>query len=233
MKVFEKLKRVFYKIVPNYAVGAIIVTLIFNFLVFCGTKPITESLHHYEVYTPIDSVIPLVPAFVTIYLLAFVQWMVGYLVLIRKGVNTCNRTLAILFIAKCITLIAFLVFPTTIARPDITSGDIFSRILKLVYTIDTPYNLFPSIHCLESWIVFRESVKIKDLPRWYKVFTFVMTLLVFASTLCLKQHVFIDIPAAIITVEIAAVISRKLRVYKLFAVINKIGTPNKWIRKRR
>ncbi len=223
MKVFEKLKRVFFKIVPNYAVGSIIVTLIFNFLVFCGTKPITESLHHYEVYTPIDSAIPLIPAFVIIYLLAFVQWMIGYLILIRHGVNTCNKTLALLFMAKCITLIAFLVFPTTISRPDIVSGDIFSRILKLVYWIDTPYNLFPSIHCLESWIVFRETIKIKTIPKWYKIFTLVMTLLVFASTLCLKQHVFIDIPAAILTVEIAAVISKKLKVHKLFAVFNRIG----------
>ena len=43
------------------------------------------------------------------------------------------------------------------------------------------------------------------------------------STLCLKQHVFIDIPAAILTVEIAAVISKKLKVHKLFAVFNRIG----------
>ena len=44
-----------------------------------------------------------------------------------------------------------------------------------------------------------------------------------ASTLFVKQHVFIDIPAAILTVEIAAVISKKLKVHKLFAVFNRIG----------
>ena len=52
---------------------------------------------------------------------------------------------------------------------------------------------------------------------------FVMTILVFASTVCLKQHVFIDIPAAIITVELAAVISRKLKVHKVFAAFSKVG----------
>ena len=52
---------------------------------------------------------------------------------------------------------------------------------------------------------------------------FVMTILVFASTVCLKQHVFIDIPAAIITVELAAVISRKLKVHKVLAAFSKVG----------
>ena len=72
---------------------------------------------------------------------------------------------------------------------------------SLIYQMDAPVNLFPSIHCLESWCCIHAAFCMKKTPRWYLPVTIVMSLCVFASTLLVKQHVFIDIIGGILVFE--------------------------------
>ena len=146
--------------------------------------------------------------FIIIYMLAFVQWVCGY---IRIGIESrerCSRVLATELIAKIICLVIFIVYPTMIIRPEITGTDIFSKITALVYLVDTPDNLFPSVHCVESYIIFRGSMGMKKVPGWYVPAMGAFSILVFASTVLVKQHVVIDIIAAIVVSEIAFALAR-------------------------
>ena len=68
--------------------------------------------------------------------------------------------------------------------------------------MDSPDNLFPSIHCLESWVCLRTAFAIKGLPSWYKGASAVMTVGVFLSTVFLKQHVVVDMVGAVVAVEL-------------------------------
>ena len=107
-------------------------------------------------------------------------------------------------------------------RPEITQTGPFYTLVSWMYFIDTPMiNLFPSIHCLESWICFRESIHLKDIRKWYAPFSFVFTMLVFASTVLIHQHVLIDIPAGVLVAEIGLLICRLTRADRVFASINK------------
>ena len=87
--------------------------------------------------------------------------------------------------------------------------------MRLVYAGDLPGNLFPSIHCLESWICFRGAIGMKRTPRWYAPAMLVLTLMVFASTLLVKQHVLVDIPAGVLVAEVGLLLSDKLRAGRL------------------
>ena len=62
-------------------------------------------------------------------------------------------------------------------------------------------NLFPSIHCLESWCCIHAAFEMKKVPNWYKGVTVVMSLGVFASTLLVKQHVLLDMFGGIAVFE--------------------------------
>ena len=65
--------------------------------------------------------------------------------------------------------------------------------MAIVYRVDNPTNLFPSIHCLVSWFSYLGVRKQKGVPRWYRCFSLLFACSVFISTLTTKQHVLVDV----------------------------------------
>ena len=122
-------------------------------------------------------------------------------------------------IAKICCLLAFIIVPSTIIRPEITGNGIFEQLTKLIYSMDSPDNLLPSIHCLENWICFRGAMKCKKVGKVYKTFMFVAAILVFASTLMVKQHVVLDVIAGIAVVELGLFLSKKFNLGRIYYII--------------
>ena len=86
--------------------------------------------------------------------------------------------------------------------------------MRFVYAADPATNLFPSIHCLVSWMCFIGIRKQKHIPVWYKVFSAVFALLVFASTQFTKQHYIIDVFAGAAIAELSYFIGTHTNFYK-------------------
>lgn len=117
-------------------------------------------------------------------------------------------------IAKTICLICFVVFPTTLVRPVIDAdGSFWEQLVALLYRIDSPDNLFPSIHCLESWICFRSARKMKKAPPRYRNVAAVATIMIFASTQLL------DAAGAIAAGEMGLLLAHKLYVQREGATV--------------
>ena len=70
-------------------------------------------------------------------------------------------------------------------------------------------------HCLESWFCFRGARGMKRVPRWYTASMLAFTLLVCVSTVLVKQHVLVDIPAAILVAELGLWLSDRFRAGRL------------------
>lgn len=124
----------------------------------------------------------------------------------RTNQEYCKKIMYGEIIAKIIVCILFVCLPTTMARASIDNSDVCSKIVNIIYTMDKPINLFPSIHCLESWICFRSSINKKFFSARYTAFMGCMTVLVFLSTVFIKQHVVLDMLGAILVAEIGAII---------------------------
>ena len=86
--------------------------------------------------------------------------------------------------------------------------------------MDAPDNLFPSIHCLESYVCFRGALYTKKVPVWYKYVMLISTVLVFASTVLVKQHVLVDMLGAVLAVEFGLFVSKKWNLGRIFKKIN-------------
>ena len=142
-------------ILPYYAYVPIITVFVFNMLVFYGTKLILKDAQTHDLRFSWDYAIPFVPFFIVFYILAYVQWALGYLFTGRESREVCYRVVMSDLLAKFICMIFFLVLPTETTRPEVTGSGLFASLTRLIYAADTPVNLFPSIHCLESWICFR------------------------------------------------------------------------------
>ena len=155
----------------------------------------------------------------SVYVLAYVVWIVGFIVIGRESREVCYEVLTAEQIAKLCCLVAFIAIPTTIIRPEVTGTGFFQWLSRLIYSMDSPDNLLPSVHCLENWICFRGAMKCKKVGKGYKIFMFVAAILVFASTLMVKQHVVLDVVAAIVVVELGLFLSRRFNLSKIYFII--------------
>lgn len=206
-------------IMPRYTYVPAIAVVLCNTLAYYGSKLLAANAVHHDLSIGIDAWLPFVPFFVSFYVLAYVQWFWNYIFHGRLGREICYHIVTADVIAKLICMVFFLALPTEIDRPEITGGGIWNFLTGLIYASDTPRNLFPSIHCLESWLCFRASLLVKGAPRWYAPFQFVFTLGVFASTVLIKQHFVIDILAGVAVVEIGWFLSKKLSLWRVFEKI--------------
>ena len=195
------MKKWMQKLFPDYAILPLILALAANFIIYFGVAQLRDHLTFHSLALPVDDRIPFFAPFILFYLLAYIQWIVNYLLIAREGKTFCYQFIYGDVISKLFCLAFFLLFPTTLIRPDVTGNGICEQLVRLIYQMDAPVNLFPSIHCLESWCCIHAAFRMKKTPRWYLPVTIVMSLCVFASTLLVKQHVFVDIFGGILVFE--------------------------------
>ena len=208
---YMRLKKLLLRIMPRYAYFPVIFTPLLNLAVYYGCFLLTSGRTSlYDLSIPLDARVPFWPPAISVYVLSYAFWVVNYVLIARESRAHCYRTLAADWIAKVLCVPFFLLLPATIVRPDASGSGLWLWITRIIYASDAPRNLFPSIHCLESWFAWRGLFGCKRVPRWYKAFSFVFALMVCASTVLVKQHVLVDIPAGILLVEIGLLATRRI-----------------------
>ena len=212
----------FYSIIPKYSILPLFVLVALHLFTFFGTRMITDGMKHYDLTVALDRSIPLIPAFIVIYILAYVQWGYGIWYGISHGREVCFKFIASAIIGELICLTVFLVMPTELVQTKVTGNDFFSWLTRLIYSLDEPNNLFPSLHCFASWLCFRIIFYVEKEKRntVYTVVSFVFSLLVFASTVLVKQHVVVDIIGGVAAVEIGMLIEKLTGAHRLIEKID-------------
>lgn len=202
------------KLLPRYARIPLLAVLLLNMLVYFLPKFFIDGSDSLDLSIPIDAAIPFWTPFILFYVGAYVQWAVSYIVIGREDREYCYRVVTADLIAKVVCFIFFVAMPTTIARPEVEGGGFFGWLTNLIYAADTPTNLFPSIHCLESWVAFRCALPLRKVGRTYKWVMLFVTVGVCLSVVLVKQHYFIDIPAGILLFELAFLLVNKTGLWK-------------------
>ena len=197
-------------LLPPYTRIPLISMVCVHSLVYYATRLVTQRFTHFDFSLPADAAIPFIPAFSVIYVLAYIQWAAGYIVIARDSRELCYRVISGEIISKLICMALFLLVPTTMTRAEIVSDGFFDSIVGYIYRLDAADNLFPSIHCLESWVCFRGAMQMKKTGPRYRYFSLLFSLLVFASTVLIKQHVAVDVIAGVLTAEIGQQIARRI-----------------------
>ena len=199
-------------LLPSRSLVPIALMLGANLAAFFGTRLLTAGADMHSMATALDAAIPFVPAMIIVYLLAYVQWGAGYLVVAHEPRRICWYFAAAMIIAKLICAVCFLLYPTVMAgRPMPEGADLISRLTAGVFRLD-PHadNLFPSIHCLDSWFFLRVFLRSERVSKPARILSAVFTLAVFASVVLVKQHVLVDIPAGIAAAELGLLLARPL-----------------------
>lgn len=139
--------------------------------------------------TTLDDNIPRLPVFSVMYL-AFLPLFWGTVIYSWiKKYSFRQLAVSIIFV-NLIAFCVYLFFQTYVPRESVVSNDIFSASLRFIYSVDKPYNCFPSLHVglssvVATWIILNKS-------KWAWAFI-VLALAIAASTLFVKQHYILDV----------------------------------------
>jgi len=197
-------------LVPVFCIVPLLAVLAWNMLVYSGSMRITRDWYHHNIEFGIDKLIPFVPWTVSIYLICYLFWVANYIICARKDKVEAYRFLGADILAKTVCFVFYILLPTTNVRPEVVGTTIWDEIMRVLYQVDMPSNLFPSIHCLVSWLCYVGVRRKKHIPMWYQVFSCVMAIAVFISTLTTKQHVVIDVIAGLVLAEVCYWITGKM-----------------------
>lgn len=143
--------------------------------------------------TYLDSLFPVVPLMTLVYISSFIVVILPYFLIKdkEKFKHLAWCYLGVMLIAYLI----FIILPIKALRPEINGGGLFYNILLMVYSLDFPYNNFPSLHVglsfLSSLIIFCENKKAGS-------YLLVWAGLIALSTLLIKQHTILDVLGGLI-----------------------------------
>ena len=185
---------------------SVLICVALNSLVYWTTQALAANRTLFDMTTALDRRIPFDSRWVIIYVACFAYWAVSYVLMARQ--DNWYPIMTGEVVAKLLCGVLFLLIPTTNIRPEITGTGPTHWLMGLIYRLDPPLDLFPSIHCMESWICFRGMLGQKKIPKWYQVFAGIFTVLVCLSTLFTRQHVIADVVAGILLGELCLDISR-------------------------
>ena len=140
---------------------------------------------------PLDGQIPFLPQFIIIYHLwyLFLIFNIGYLLLRDK--DEFMKAILSINLGNILAYITFFFFQSRVPRPLVGDG-FFESIVRFTYTIDQPYNGFPSIHVLTTTVMMIALARM-DIRKDFKYGSLFFGLLIILSTVFVKQHVVLDI----------------------------------------
>lgn len=168
----------------------LISALFYNLFVYYGSRIIAHDFKHYNIALAIDKKIPFISWMITIYFGCYISWAINYILCVKEE---NKRFIIAHFIGETICFLFFVFFPTTMDRPVVSDG-----LVSFMYKVDSPDNLFPSLHCFISFLCYLGVRDIENISIKYKYFTLFLAILVCISTLTVKQHVLADVFAGVI-----------------------------------
>lgn len=212
-------------LLPGYSWVCLIGLILSQCMVFWATRIPLMFMEKIDLATALDARIPFRAPWVSIYILSFASWVITFFLLFRQRKEHVYRNSAAYFLTLAVTGVTFLLLPGAIERPEVTGTDFFSQLVKLVYLVDQPNNLCPSLHVICSYYCWRALWDTEGIPLWYRRFNFVFLILVCCSILFVKQHVVVDIPAAILVSELSLQLAKRLHWERLgYAVEKRLET---------
>lgn len=196
-----------------------LICLGWNMVAYYGSRLLISGRYHYDMTTPLDEKIPFLSWTIIFYVGFYFLWIYNYLAATRQNADEGYRFFSAEFLAKTACLIFFVLIPTTNIRPEFSCQNIFDQLTKLIYRLDTPENLFPSLHCMAGWFCVIAVRDNETVPKAYRIFTYLFVMATFVSTLTTKQHVIVDTVSGIALAEICYQLTRITGFEKLYKKI--------------
>ncbi|MDR1540710.1 MAG: phosphatase PAP2 family protein [Clostridiales bacterium] len=150
---------------------------------------------------PLDRDLPLIPVFVIPYLLWFAYIAAGLIYVGHRSKENYYKLVMFLGAGMSLAYMLYMLFPNAVSiRPAITGNDPFSWALKIVYKFDTPTNVCPSVHVINSVAVTAAIIHTWEGRKRavVKAAAISFCAIICMSTVFIKQHSVVDVVCGLI-----------------------------------
>lgn len=150
---------------------------------------------HY-MYTPIDDLIPFIPAFIVPYYIWYLYQAIPMLIFYFTAPESFNKIMIFSILSFTAACVIYTLYPNGIhLRPRILDDSFFSNWVAFTYSKDSPVNSAPSIHVMMSIGMHLSLSDYEPLRRypWVIKASRVLMVLICMSTVFVKQHSIIDV----------------------------------------
>jgi len=155
----------------------------------------------YEIYFFLDDYIPFVEEMLIPYLLWFPYISLPALFFLLFSKKNFYQFYNFMYIATLLCFIIYYLFPNGQSlRPETLGENVFSRGLAILYSIDQPTNVLPSMHVLNSLAIHFAFLNC-EYTRNKKIvvnISLILLILITLSTMMIKQHSILDVLASLI-----------------------------------
>ena len=157
---------------------------------------------YYNVISKIDFYYPTINMFFVPYFVFYIHiYIVPYFIGYKKK-DLLHKYTTTLVMSSTIAFIIFLFFPTYVDK------SIFKNRLFILSFFDRFGNACPSFHVLVTWCIWVHFRQL-EISKKIKLSVHILTYLIVFSTVLIRQHGLIDIPAAIVIVEAVNFLTKK------------------------
>ena len=159
----------------------------------------------FYMYSKLDDLIPFCELFVIPYFLWFAYIAIGYCFFFLVSRKEFIRLCIFLYTGMTVCLIIYTIFPNgqnlRVNYDELGRDNFLIYPIKTLQSYDTAFNVFPSIHCLNSFAMHIAIHKSKHISKHRKpivIGSLILTILIVLSTVFTKQHSILDVFGAII-----------------------------------
>ena len=176
--------------------------------------PVTQ---YHMISTPIDHMIPFNEWFVFFYISWFGYIFFSFWYFFFKDKKEYLQMITFLFTGMTLFIMVSVIYPNGLdIRPkQLGHSNIALILVDLLYKIDTPTNVLPSIHIFNSIGMCMAFSKSKHATSIMKKGTKILTIGIIISTFLIKQHGMIDALSAVVLSIILYVIVYEKNIYLL------------------
>jgi len=173
-----------------------ILLLSFQGILYLGVQNFQGAFH--DMARPLDRKIPLVSQAVFIYIIWYP--LIALYPIYLYSLNSMDYYIYILAIVLdiIVSTLIYLCYPTSFQRPKPPTGTFSGKILSLLYTADYKgLNCMPSMHCSMCFIIILSVWSCSQMETGVQSGFTILACGILGSTLLTKQHVVVDMLAAL------------------------------------
>ena len=156
-----------------------------------------------NIHSPLDDAVPFVPWMIVFY----ISFYAYFPIMMWMGAAEHRRTSALiavqeLIVATWLAFGVFLLLPVHVDLRGEVSANSFDFIINLLHALDSPYNAWPSLHVLQSFLVVLVArTWLIEARQWHTslaICVWLSWVLLCLSTLLVKQHYIFDMVTGIV-----------------------------------
>lgn len=155
----------------------------------------------YNLVTDIDKKIPFIKEFIIVYWIWYPFIFFTLVYFCFKNKKTYYKAIFTIVTGMISCYVIYYFFQTTVPRPVLQGEDFFTNIVRFTYNLDNPFNCFPSIHVLTSYVMINGIRECGEKRSFDRLIVSFIAIAIIMSTQFVKQHVILDLIFAILLAE--------------------------------